>query len=1097
MNISKKITAGAVALALGTSALAAPQAQALPSEFSSPTMPDQETCQVKTFLSFDSGRQNREDSRQNKFGNLAVGFLKGTPANNEQTIYVWATATGDDERINDGAELTLELRNLSTAKRDATYSVEPLDPAQYTLTGYDGTKVELSPTTTVRSELTEGKLAVDEGVRDVIKLQGIEQVEKAKAVTWAWKITVPHDATNFRIQVSEQGLTNIEPWTIENDLCQPIIPQDNSTKPIIADGTEYDTGISVKNAAAADLARLSGEVFIKGKKLDDATVRIAENGNIFVTLQPGSTGDTDNLKPGEVTVKLTAAPREKTQNSKYGSYNAPQVLLNEDTTRPGTVTGASTEFEAIVPIAQFEPNYNTTDPVAPGKSATVTIASFENKLREAKGKVYEDSNTTFKLDQTEIDGWKLEINPKTGELTATAPEDVKDATTITVPVTVTYPDGSTDPLTATFTSTNLSARDNNAPGYGEVADKPSKTVDLDQTGTVTDKATYTISKDQELGEWKPTVDKSTGKITVTIPKNAQPGESKIILVDVTYPDGSIDPKVPATASVLNTPEDVETTGKPTDTVTLEPAGPVADGTTYELPEQDFEGWEPKIDPNTGVITVTIPEEAKPGTSKSFTVQVNDPNSDTPDTVTATVDVIDPYPETRTTPGTTVTIVPRPNEVPKDSTFEIVGKPDWDAETDPNTGVITVVIPEDEDPTDTPKVIEVAITTPGEDKVTVEAPVIIVEKEPETTTTPAEPTPKPAAPTTTPDAPATDETDKPGEPTTTPGEPTTVTVTPEVEDGGGTYVIVIPGTSIELNPTVVDGNPEGTKFRLDPDFKVPEGWTITVDPKTGKLTVTAPENAKPGTEVVVPVEITLPSGKTVIRQVPVRVGEPATEGGEKAPTYTIGQKDPLIVYVPKDTDGDKVKLPEGWEYTRDGNKIIITVPEGTKPGTYPVQFPKTDGTGTVVVNVDVKKEEAQTAVTEQGSSEAAQRCLTNLAESPLPYLVPAAILLAVGAPLVGQMGPEIGRAIANVSAQLNIDIPNPFAGIGGERRQSPAAAQLQAEIARLQNQFGPAVTQAAAVALGVIALAATAGLFYAYCVGKDPELKSSEGSSGDE
>lgn len=96
-----------------------------------------------------------------------------------------------------------------------------------------------------------------------------------------------------------------------------------------------------------------------------------------------------------------------------------------------------------------------------------------------------------------------------------------------------------------------------------------------------------------------------------------------------------------------------------------------------------------------------------------------------------------------------------------------------------------------------------------------------------------------------------------------------------------------------------------------------------------------------------------------------------------------------------------------------------------------------------------------------------------------------------------MGPEIGKAIANVSAQLNIDIPNPFAGIGGERRQSPAAAQLQAEIARLQNQFGPAVTQAAAVALGVIALAATAGLFYAYCVGKDPELKSSEGSSGDE
>lgn len=1087
MNISKKTTAGAVALALGSSALVAPQAQALPDEFSTP---NSNSCKLTSYLSFDTGQSNVEDYRANKAGNLSVNFLQEAATNGERTVYVWTTMTGDDERITKDASYDLIIRNLSPNKNPTSYAVETLKPASYKLTGYAGTEVELTPTVAADSNLSTGQLGYDESATDAISLAGVEEVAKSKSVTWGWKITVPYDADNIQVQIRPTVNAGIEPWAIENDLCQPIIPKDNSTKPIIADGTEYDTGISVKNAAAADLARLSGEVFIKGKKLDDATVRIAENGNIFVTLQPGSTGDTDNLKPGEVTVKLTAAPREKTQNSKYGSYNAPQVLLNEDTTRPGTVTGASTEFEAIVPIAQFEPNYNTTDPVAPGKIATVTIANFENKLRDAKGKVYDDSNTTFKLDQTEIDGWKLEINPKTGELTATAPEDVKDATTITVPVTVTYPDGSTDPLTATFTSTNLSARDNNAPGYDEAADKPGNTVILDQTGTVTDRATYAISEDQELGEWEPRINEDTGKITVKIPDEAKPGDSKIILVDVTYPDGSIAPKVPVTVTVLNTPDDVETTGKPTDTVTLVPAGPVADGTTYELPEQDFEGWEPKIDPNTGVITVTIPEEAKPGTSKSFTVQVNDPNADKPDTVTATVNVIDPYPETRTTPGTTATIVPRLNEVPKDSTFEIVGKPDWDAEIDPNTGVITVVIPEDEDPTDTPKVIEVAITTPGEDKVTVEAPVIIVEKEQETTTTPAEPS-------TTPEAPATGETDKPSEPTTTPVEPTTVTVTPEVEDGGGTYVIVIPSTSIELNPTVVDGNPEGTKFRLDPDFKVPEGWTITVDPKTGKLTVTAPENAKPGTEVVVPVEITLPSGKTVIRQVPVRVGEPATEGGEKAPTYTIGQKDPLIVYVPKDSDGDKVKLPEGWEYTRDGNKIIITVPEGTKPGTYPVQFPKTDGTGTVVVNVDVKKEEAQTAVTEQGSSEAAQRCLTNLAESPLPYLVPAAILLAVGAPLVGQMGPEIGKAIANVSAQLNIDIPNPFAGIGGERRQSPAAAQLQAEIARLQNQFGPAVTQAAAVALGVIALAATAGLFYAYCVGKDPELKSSEGSSGDE
>ena len=161
-----------------------------------------------------------------------------------------------------------------------------------------------------------------------------------------------------------------------------------------------------------------------------------------------------------------------------------------------------------------------------------------------------------------------------------------------------------------------------------------------------------------------------------------------------------------------------------------------------------------------------------------------------------------------------------------------------------------------------------------------------------------------------------------------------------------------------------------------------------------------------------------------------------------------------------------------------------------------------------INVQIDLKERQGSATEitqvtqvnaqAGSSDDLKKCFDNLSSegSPLPWLIPAAILLGVGAPLAGAMGPEIGKAIANVSAQMNIDIPNPFAGIGGERRQSAAGAQLQAEIARLQEQFGPAVTQAGAVILALTALAATAGILYAVCTNEDAQAQSSknEGSS---
>ncbi|MEB5791428.1 YPDG domain-containing protein, partial [Mammaliicoccus sciuri] len=91
--------------------------------------------------------------------------------------------------------------------------------------------------------------------------------------------------------------------------------------------------------------------------------------------------------------------------------------------------------------------------------------------------------------------------------------------------------------------------------------------------------------------------------------------------------------------------------------------------------------------------------------------------------------------------------------------------------------------------------------------------------------------------------------------------------------------VKPGTSTHIPQTGDKELPPGTKFEI-PSDKVPSGWTVTVDPNTGDITVIPPNDVTPGTKVDIPVTVTYPDGskQTVTVGVVVEKASDSTDAG---------------------------------------------------------------------------------------------------------------------------------------------------------------------------------------------------------------------------
>ncbi|REI28860.1 hypothetical protein DOS81_08050, partial [Staphylococcus felis] len=109
----------------------------------------------------------------------------------------------------------------------------------------------------------------------------------------------------------------------------------------------------------------------------------------------------------------------------------------------------------------------------------------------------------------------------------------------------------------------------------------------------------------------------------------------------------------------------------------------------------------------------------------------------------------------------------------------------------------------------------------------------------------------------------------------------------------------------------------------PPARVPEDWKVRVNPDNGRVTVTPPADAGPGTSVDIPVKVTYPDGST--DETPVQVTVTPNQAQENAPGYEDGNTtpdNPVPVpqtgntELPPDTTFEEQthKMPEWWTVT---------------------------------------------------------------------------------------------------------------------------------------------------------------------------------------
>lgn len=207
------------------------------------------------------------------------------------------------------------------------------------------------------------------------------------------------------------------------------------------------------------------------------------------------------------------------------------------TTPSGNTLSSTATITANKPVVYYHPDY-----------PEVTITFDETTQLEQTGDTTIPKDSTYAIDEqwTTPEGWEVNIDDATGEITAHSALHAKDGDRVEVPVIVTHADGTTSTATAIINVEVPSY----TPSYPENTIGANETINVNQEGdpTVPETSTYTIDPEWEIpGGWDIAIDEATGEITARSPQDAKDGDRIEIPVIVTHANGDTN----TTEAVIN------------------------------------------------------------------------------------------------------------------------------------------------------------------------------------------------------------------------------------------------------------------------------------------------------------------------------------------------------------------------------------------------------------------------------------------------------------------------------------------------------------------------------------------------------------------
>ncbi|WP_083293825.1 G5 domain-containing protein [Corynebacterium sp. HMSC08A12] len=284
-----------------------------------------------------------------------------------------------------------------------------------------------------------------------------------------------------------------------------------------------------------------------------------------VTVVRGETAknplNTDNIDTGRVqSFEVITDPNAPGYIKPPQNLDLSTVSIDQETgtvitpVKTNTLPGTSADIPVKVTYKDGSVDYTLATVVVKGQRSQVYEPQYKQKVTKPGEGIESDpvkgtevaeqhlGETGFTVPD-EVDGWKVQVDQKTGQVTATPPKTARSGDAIEVPVTIEYEDGSKDTVYAPFLVREKES-EFHSPSYDVESTKPGGEV-THKIKNVPEGAKFEAP--QEDGGWNYTID-AAGNLTATAPKDAKPGDKKTTNVTVTYPDGSTD-EVPVTTVV--------------------------------------------------------------------------------------------------------------------------------------------------------------------------------------------------------------------------------------------------------------------------------------------------------------------------------------------------------------------------------------------------------------------------------------------------------------------------------------------------------------------------------------------------------------------